>query len=530
MQLKSGPSTSSLPFFMVRKLKDYRWPLVAALVAGFLAHFSAFSDKLINFDDVFYLFGKGASADSGRWGLDLLSFLFPNFSMPWLYGVITLVLFALSGCVMLRILDIRSKPLQILLMCLLVTYPSLTSLYTFMFTSSSYGLAFFLAVLSVYQILFKTSWKRLLAIPMLIFSLSVYQPYLAVSASLLVIYLIGQILSKDIESRKLWMLGLSYVAFLVVSSALYYLSVHVVFALFHVQFNDYANGNLALDVKTLFSRLIDAYYTFVYFFTRGYEGVLNTPWLRILHMLLLCLSGIHLLLRFFQRPCISKGILLLVCIVLFPLSINCIYLIAVPESITTLVVHSFVNIYFLLPVIFGDCPSDLSCQRKGVVFGKLPINAGLRIISLCLLITVISNVYLANEVYLKMFLSYENTYAFYSTLSAEIVNNPNFDEHTKIAIIGHPQESPTLNSVEKEEEFKTVTITGSYGMRITSYSKEQFVKYYIGLNITFADKNQTKELSQTDSFAAMANYPYYGSIQKIEDCLVVKLSDPNTPT
>ncbi len=135
--MNSQFSNTFFSSIICKKLKEYRSPLLAALIVGFLAHFSAFANKLINYDDVFYLFGKGATADSGRWGLDLLSFLFPDFSMPWIYGVITLVLMAIAGCIMLRILDIHSKLLQILLMCLLITYPSLTSLYTYMFTSSS---------------------------------------------------------------------------------------------------------------------------------------------------------------------------------------------------------------------------------------------------------------------------------------------------------------------------------------------------------------------------------------------------------
>mgnify|MGYP003295413253 CR=1 FL=1 len=34
----------------------------------------------------------------GRWGLDILEYIFPNYSMPWIYGIITITLMAVSIC------------------------------------------------------------------------------------------------------------------------------------------------------------------------------------------------------------------------------------------------------------------------------------------------------------------------------------------------------------------------------------------------------------------------------------------------
>ncbi|MBP3412421.1 MAG: glucosyltransferase domain-containing protein [Oscillospiraceae bacterium] len=515
----------SMLHFFLKKWEKYHIPLLAALVAGFLAHFMAFTNKLTNHDDVFNLFSKGASASSGRWGLDILSFVLPDFSMPWIYGVITLILIASAGCVMLRVLDIHNKILQILLMALLVTYPSLTSVYTYMFTSSSYGVAFFLSVLSVYQWVFQASYKKLFAFPMLIFSLSVYQPYLTVAASLFMICLVKQILNKDTSSRSIWLQGLSYFAFLMISLILYYSSIYAVFSLFQIQFNSYASENLLLDINTLLQRLIDTYYTFIYFFTRGYHGILNTSLMRILHLFLIILGVILLVLRFHRHPSISKALLLSLCIALFPLSINCIYLIANPNSIHTLVVYSFVNIYFLIALVLDDCSTEFTYAKTKLLEYFLP-KLCRQIAIPCLLAVIISNVYLANEVYLKVQLSYENTYAFYSVLCSEIVNHPDFDRNTKVAIIGSITDNPIVDPVSDYDEFESVSIMGSDGIGIHSYSRQDFVRFYLGFNILFAEEEQIKEIKQTSSFATMSSYPYYGSIQKIDNFLVVKLSDP----
>ena len=96
-------------------LRPYRWAFFGALICGLLAHMFAFTNKLVNHDEVQCLFSKGATVDSGRWGLGALDSILPNFSMPWIYGIMTIVLIALAVCLMADLFSIRSKLLQVLL-------------------------------------------------------------------------------------------------------------------------------------------------------------------------------------------------------------------------------------------------------------------------------------------------------------------------------------------------------------------------------------------------------------------------------
>ena len=81
----------------------YRIPLISTIVLGLLAHGFAFTNKYINHDEIYNLFGKGATIDSGRWGLGIMDSIFPNYSMPWIYGILTVVLIAVSACVMIHV-------------------------------------------------------------------------------------------------------------------------------------------------------------------------------------------------------------------------------------------------------------------------------------------------------------------------------------------------------------------------------------------------------------------------------------------
>ena len=65
------------------KLKHYRIPTIAGMILGLLAYMFTFTNKLVNHDEVNALFFKGATVDSGRWGLSILDHFFPNYSMSW---------------------------------------------------------------------------------------------------------------------------------------------------------------------------------------------------------------------------------------------------------------------------------------------------------------------------------------------------------------------------------------------------------------------------------------------------------------
>ena len=157
------------------QFRKYRVPFSASILFGLLAYLFAFTNKLVNHDEVHCLFSKGATVTSGRWGLGLLDIIFPNYSMPWIYGVITLCLIALSVCLIISTFQIRNKVIQVLLAGTITVFPSLIGTFGYMFTSSSYALSFLLAVLAVW---FLRHGGKLGPLPALIFrvgSLSIYQ-------------------------------------------------------------------------------------------------------------------------------------------------------------------------------------------------------------------------------------------------------------------------------------------------------------------------------------------------------------------
>ena len=493
-------------------LKEYKVPAVAGMVIGLLAYMFAFTNKLVNHDEVFTLFFKGGSYSLGRWGLEILELIFPNYSMPWIYGILTIALITASCCVIISIFSIRSRLLQVLLTGSILVFPSLIGTFTYMFTSSSYAVSFLLAVTAVWLL---TRLDKRMVIPALVCmigSLSIYQSYVAVAASLLVLSLIRRLLREE-EIGPIIKHGVLFVVFLIVSLGMYYGATMVINRLRGTGFNSYAGGNLSFSFGELPQRMVLAYRNFPKFFS-GYRGLMPGPFCQLLHKLCLGLTLLLFLLWTLSRKKIQPARLLWIVSLtaLLPLAINCMYLFTTEDAVHTLVLYGFVAVYVLAAVLADLC-LELLPEKKAA---GLSLNA----LSLVMALIIAGNIYLANEAYLLLHLRYENAYSFYTSLVADIKLTPGFDENTRLAVIGTYREPDYYL-----EQFPfSDHVTGTDGFLPDIYSKDRFLEYYIGFPIPMASDEEIAAITATAEFEEMALYPYYGSMKLIDDILVVKLS------
>jgi len=515
MKKHSGSGTLLLEKFTASAaafLFQYRLPFCASCFFGFLAYGFVLTNKLVNHDEVASLFTKGATVTSGRWGLGALDSIFPNYSMPWIYGLITIFLIALSVCLMVRIFQVKNRLLQVLLSGCVVAFPSLIGLFGYMFTSCSFALAFSLAVCCAALLQTRNKWLLLPALGCLVLSLSIYQAYISVAAGLLVLILIQQLLDEEAPAVVLRR-GIGFVIFLVLGLGLYLLGTQIVLRITGNQLNNYASEKIAFSLSTVFRGVVLAYCNFLRFFTEGFQGLIPTGFSRCLHWILMATGGILLMIHLLvakKEP--FRVILLVLLTAILPLAINCMYMITTEDSIHTLVLYGFVAVY-LLAILLAD---RLLSNPGLVALSGVVLN----ILTVVMALIIAANTYIANQAYLQLYLRYENAAAFYTSLIADIKMMPDFTEDTKLAVIGEYQQPEYYY-----EQFEQIHgITGIYGFLPDNYSNDFFLEYYTGFPIDFASGEEIVQITATPEFEAMAVYPYYGSLQKIGTILVVKLS------
>ncbi|MCR5576202.1 MAG: glucosyltransferase domain-containing protein [Oscillospiraceae bacterium] len=478
-----------------------RAPFLAAFFAGLAAHGYAFSNKLINHDDIESLFGKGATITSGRWGLELVKILFPDWSMPWIYGILSLLLISAAACLMLQILDIRRPGLRLLTAALVTTFPSLTGNFCFMFTSAPYAWSFFLAVLAVRLHL---DGRRVLAPLVLVLALGIYQAYIAVTASLFVLTMLAQALDGEKPVREIVFGGLRALGMMLFAVALYYGVTLLVLHFTGESFNTYVTDNVNGSV-TLLRRIRIAYDAFFYVFSFRNFYLITSETLRYIHivlalLLLACMAALALRTRSWLHIALLAFLTLLL-----PLAICCMFLIMSQQSIHTLVMYSFVAVYLLTALVLERVTP--------------PSSPAVRALMSCLLALIAAgNIYFANMTYLKMQLQYENAHAFYTVLLTQVMQTPGFNENSRLAFLGEQS-----NLLHRFDELDTELLQGPNRDLVNIYSRENFLRLYLGCDLPFADEESLDTLREDPRVQAMPEYPYAGSVAKIDDFIVVKL-------
>lgn len=499
------------------RLKAYRVPFLSTLIIGFLCYLFSFTNKLINHDETYCLFTKGATVTSGRWGLGLLDSVFPNVSMPWIYGVMALVLIAAGVCVIVRLFRIRRPLFQVLLAGCVISFPSLIATVSYMFTLAPYALSFLLAVTSLYLLKSRFRCRFLLAVGCMVGSLSIYQAYISIAAGLLVLLLIRRLLTGE-DVPGVVKTGFSYLGFLIASLGSYYLATRLVNLVLHIDFNGYAGDSLSFRLSDIPGDILTAYGNFLSFFTTGYRGLINGSLCRWMHYFCLTAAGILLIFWGISRKKreIARFLLLAVLIGLLPLAINCMHLFSAEDAVHSLVLYGFIAVYVFVLMVADVC-LDLPIPR---IFQRLSRGAQ-HLGVLALAVILACNIYLANQVSLNLYLRYENAYAFYTGLVAQLQQTPGFDENTRIAVMGDYQ-SPKFYS----DNFSfTSELTGTTGFLPSSYSKYRFLEYYLGITVPVSWDEELAFLREEEEFIQMPVYPNAGCCKMIGDYFVVKLSD-----
>ena len=482
-------------------LRADRLPFFSALLFGLLAHGFQLLNKIPVDDDLPNMWNKGATTVSGRYGLELLRLVMPDVSMPWLWGLLSLLFLALAVCLVVRLFSIESRALQLLLAGVFVCFPAETGTLAYMFTAAPYALALLLTVLGVSVFAAGNRGRWLLAPLLLAFSCSVYQGYFAFAASFCVILMVRR-LAEGGDARTVLSEGLRLLGMLLLSLAVYGLAILTASRLLGLPLL----GEAVNSRQSLPLRAAVAYSAWLKTLFKGYFAYVPSLPALLCHLLLIGCAGAALVLRVKGRP-LPDLLLLGLCLFLFPLSCYCLYLLADNGYIHSLALYPFASLYVLCAVLLdGDGPRF-----------ALPLR---RLASLALALILFGQVVFANAFTLRAKLQYEQTRAMYTAILAQVFDTEGFDEHSRLALIGDAPAGRT--ELDGHFPFAQFQLPG---VNITDpLQAEPLIRNYLGCDIPFADEAECAALADEAELAAMPVWPYAGSVKKLGDLIVVKLS------
>lgn len=503
---------------LINFYNKYKVMFIVTIIIGMFAHLFMLTNKLPNHDDIESIFSKGLTVEIGRWGLDVIKYIFPSYSMPWFNGIVMIVLIALSACFVVKILNLDSKVKQCLIGAIMVTYASVICTLAYTFTANAYGVAILLSVLCVYfAIKPKKTSNVILSVLCLILSLSIYQAYISLTATLFIIVLIKDCLNKNKKAKEVLLKGLRFFGILIIGVFLYLASVVIINYATGTSLTQYQGASEIGDISvfSVLQGIVSAYLTIPRLVLRNYYGISAGIILKIGHVIsfiVIAIISIILLKKIFKLSK-KKSLLFIILVILLPLCMNLMYLISSKVEIHSLMIYG--NIFWLiLPLVLIE-------ELPKTKFSNCVNN----IIIITLVIMTYKYITYANESYFQLKLSYENTQSFYTTLVTRIESIPGFDKDTKIAFLGFYGGELLYHNSNSFPNMDSFTgILSNYEM-ITAYSKENFIKNYIGVDFNYATEEEINNLKTKNEVQEMELYPYDNSIKKIDDIIVVKFSD-----
>ena len=489
--------------------------LVSTVVVGLLAYTYAFTNKFLNWDDVSFFFSKGATISSGRWALPLMSLVFPDFSMPWIYGVISLVLIGMANAILVQELKIRSIILQILFSGLVIVFPSFISTVPFMFTLSSYAFAFLLSAAAISCANSHRKWVNILGIVASTVSMGIYQVYLSVTSSFFLVCMIRLLAIEKKNAKFVVMQGLKYLLHLVATCGAYLLITYLIQNITETGYSVYAQDRM--DWSGIFSlvKIKRAYTVFVTELLYGEYGFMSTLCAKIFQVIAFAVTGGVLLQWARASKKLVECALMAIIIVLLPLSISCFLLIISNDMIQSMFLFGYIATYGLVCMVIDQCVHVDGCAKIR--------NLLMDITTLALSVIMVCNIFVANQAFLKLQIANMNVYSFYTSLMTRIQESEDFQKTGKIALIGDADNF--VYDLSNFEESGMPPIR-ALGFSPNIYSREEYLKYFIGFDVEHATDKEIEEIIQTEEFGSMSAYPYAGSISNIGNITVIKFSDP----
>ena len=114
-----------------------RLAFLSALLIGAVTHLYFFTNLLLNHDSANSLCSDNDVLSSGRWAAQLLSAFSTDFQLPVVIGLISLVMLALTAALTVRVLELRTRAGVVLASALLVSFPSVACIFSYLFTADT---------------------------------------------------------------------------------------------------------------------------------------------------------------------------------------------------------------------------------------------------------------------------------------------------------------------------------------------------------------------------------------------------------
>ena len=497
----------------------YKDAVYSVLVWGILSQGMGIFNKFSLHDDVLR-YDVGYTFTSGRWMLEILAkieialFQDGHFSLPVFNGFLGLLFIAFSACVIIRLLEIKNTVICAFIGGLMACFPVITCLFGYMFTLHFYMIALFIGTIGTYFICRSgRAWLKAAGILLVGASAGIYQAFIPVTLTLMLLYLIRFAANTDDTKAlvlKILLVGASCVLFMLV----YFVASKLVLSYYHASLDTYKSIDKmgSSSFGEYIFRAIDAYSEF--FLpdkTTGFYMYLGRIRIAYIIVVALCaiLSAVQVV-RVCKRNHLN-AILLALLIALFPLSVNFIIIMVGKDETHSLMVYSQVLTFCLLFLLL----ENIRFKKPAV---SRVLSAATTVVTVFVLIAYCR---VDNKCYLKAALVQSETISYFTTLITQIKECDGYSDELPVVFLNDMQKKDlSLKPGDNGylEGIPYLPYCWSVNDYINNYRWSKFMWQWCGYSPT---KGNTDRVKDTEDVRNMPHYPASGSIKVVEGILVV---------
>lgn len=500
---------------LLKELYDkYKYSIYSSMIFTFLTHFYFFSRRLANEDDLSYLVFKDFALTSGRWNNGTL--FTTSLMSPSVNFILVIIILAIISLLICDIFKIKNKKNMILISLIISTFPSLALSFSYLFMVEIYMTSLLLAVLAVWL---STKWKYGFIPGSLCIALSLgnYQSYIAVSVSLIIIYVIKETIDKKKEILKdilkLLIMG-------ILGIIIYFIILKVLLLINKTSLSNYKGADsMGIPPISEWPKLIfRTYKHFIgYFIGKSYFRVsIFESTIRILTIILTFILLINKITKekFYKNK--TNIIIFIILIVLIPFTFNIVDFMAFKADLTSLQIYSFSSLYLLIILILDKTkPNYLNT-----------------IITILIIAIGIMNFTTVNKYYFKQETYYKYTENFNNRLLNKIESTEGYYYGIPIIFKGESnsnfyKELNTLPNTNDNITFDQSLWGGKYIGYADLYTYNNDKKIFTMINNEFgvylnrATDEERDKIKDNIEYNNMKSYPEKDSIKIIDGILVV---------
>ena len=511
--------------------QNVKTALASSLIFSVLVHGAFFWNKFVNEDSMYGIVSTQRHLFVlGRWAVRYFSALRGYYAVPWVVGAFAIAYVVISVCVVVYLLEIKSKPLVVLSSFLYVSFPTLAYWFGYAHIADKLPASILLAVLSVW-FAHRYKFGFLPGALLLMLSLATYQASIGYAAGLSVIILVKHLLRDNGDGKRTAYEFARYLLLGFLGLAFYMVSVRVSLFITGGELSPYAGADTMgqIPISEIPGLVAQSFVDFVRFFTRSnrFFYVSRSQFLLyaiVALLVLYYLVSVVISKRIYRQP--VKMLLLSVLLAVMPVALNLIGVLTPERRPGTLNIHQFV-----LAIMFAFMLLEIHKEQTG---GKLKMKiralSEWAVMGVTFLIAL-NFMIMSGQYYFRLHIFYERTFAFYNRVLMRIEEAEGFRGDLPLAFFGHypPYVSFRPSSVQFPELINSQGVWGQFvGVNSNQPHKPRnFIDHFLGVNFALAPSYVRDRVANLPDFLSMPIWPHQGSVAVVDGVIVVKLSQPD---